>query len=187
MGDEVDQSKLSIKYTAGPDGLSAGEELEESIKALKPFYKRFPETFVLESNHTARIFKKAFAAGIPRGYLKTYKEFLKAPIGWNWLPELCIDGALYTHGESYNQTSWKTGMDVNYESIVIGHLHAGGGVIYRKNRKGLFWALNTGFLGDINAPCFDYGKHSKNKPTLGCGVIIDGVGQFIPMLEGGKC
>lgn len=186
-GDEADQSQLSVKYQASPDGLSAGEELDETIKSLTPWYRHFKDAVVLESNHTSRVFKKAFSAGIPNAFLKTYREFLKAPEGWMWVPETVIDGVHYTHGEMFNQSSWKTGFDVNYESIAIGHLHSGGGVVFKKNRKGTFFALNSGCLIDVTARVFDYAKHSKNKPTLGCGVIIDGIGQFIPMLEGGRC
>lgn len=186
MGDEVDQAKLSVKYQPNPDGLSAGEELEEAIKALKPFYKRFPDAVVMESNHTSRIFKKAYSAGIPSGYIKTYREFLRAPKGWEWVPETVIDGVHYSHGEMWNQSSWKTAFDVNYESEVCGHLHSNAGVMTKKNRKGTFFSLNTGSLIDVTQPVFEYAKHSKNRPSIGCGIIIDGMGQYVPMREGGR-
>jgi hypothetical protein len=34
---------------------------------------------------------------------------------------------------------------------------------------------------DVDAYAFQYGKNSKDKPVIGCGVVIDGVPSFIPM------
>jgi hypothetical protein len=93
LGDELDMAALS-RYDSDPDGMSAGDELKAAKVSLKPWFKAIPKLKLVESNHTIRPFKKAFSAGIPKAYLKSYSEFLDAPSGWSWEPRLFIDGVM---------------------------------------------------------------------------------------------
>jgi predicted phosphodiesterase len=65
VGDEVDHHALS-DFDKDPDGMSAGDELKKAIDELKPYYKAFPKMYLCESNHTSRIFRKAYKVGILR-------------------------------------------------------------------------------------------------------------------------
>lgn len=182
IGDEVDFHALS-KYPQDPNGYGAGDELINAITALRPYYEAFPDVQVVTSNHTARPLKKAFEAGIPTQFLKDYKTFLDAPKGWSWSRSLEIDGVLYHHGEGYSSAlgAYKAAMNA-MRSTVIGHIHSHGGVTYIQTEFDRIFALNVGCGVDIEAYAFAYGKNCAFKPTLGCGVVLDGKeAYFIPM------
>jgi hypothetical protein len=46
----------------------------------------------------------------------------------------------------------------------------------------MIFGMNVGCLVDMKTVAFKYAKKFKFKPTLGLGVITEGVPQFIPML-----
>lgn len=166
-----------------PDLDSPGKELENAIKHLQPFYKEFKKVDLCESNHGLRMFKKARCTGLPQIVLRRYTEILKMPEGWKLFPDgLEIDGVYIFHGEGLSGGSWYNSHQKLKSSVVHGHLHSRGGVIYSKTRKHRQFVLNSGCLIDPRHSAFDYGKHSLEKPTIGCGVVIDGEeAYFIPM------
>jgi hypothetical protein len=174
VGDEADQHTLG-SFDPDPDGMSGGDELTATREHLKPFYKAFPKVFVCESNHTARIFRKAFRHGIPRGYLKDYRDFLGAPQGWQWAEKWVIDGVVYQHGEGYSgaQGTIKAAHD-NMACTVMGHLHSEAGLQTWANSKILIWGLNVGSGIDKDLYAFHYGKKLRKKPILSCGVVDKG-------------
>lgn len=181
-GDEVDQAGLS-RFPQDPDGLSAGNELTESKLALGKWYKAFPEAYICTSNHTDRIFKRAFSAGIPRDYIRSYREFLGAPPKWSWHDHVFIDGVKYEHGDNQGGMFAAQNLAIaNRCSTAIGHHHSHGGVNYIANDSELIFGLNSGCLIDRHAYVFKYGKGAKFKPTLGCGLVLEGVPFFIPMM-----
>ena len=82
IGDEVDSFSLS-RYDPDPDGPGAGPELEQAVKHLQPWYKKFPEVLVCTSNHTQRVYKKAFKAGIPENiYVKLMSGLMLQMAGY---------------------------------------------------------------------------------------------------------
>lgn len=182
VGDEVDKHALG-DWDHDPDGYSAGDELKAAIKRLKGYYKAFPKVLVCESNHTARAFRKAFKAGIPRAYLKDYREFLEAPKGWDWKDKWEIDGVVYKHGLGYSGRNGaiNAAMD-EMKPTVIGHLHADAGILYWANQEVLLFGMNVGSGIDRKSYAFEYGKHLRRKPILSCGVVIDGIPHLIPMV-----
>ncbi len=181
-GDEWDNCALS-RFEQDPDGMSAGDEYKSALEASKPWYKAFPNLLLLESNHGLRPFKKAYSAGIPRAYMRTYQEFMKAPKGWTWHPQLIVDGVLHIHGEPHNgQMAAINAAKTRRMSTAIGHVHAFGGVMYSKTDKDEIFGANVGCGIDVGAYAFKYGEHHPAKPTLGCGVFIDGKeALYIPM------
>lgn len=182
IGDEVDFPGLS-RFPQDPDGKSAGDDHREAVKALKKWYKEFPEASVCTSNHTDRIFRRAFSAGIPRDFIKTYREFLGAPDGWMWEDSYFIDGVKYEHGDNQGgQDACRQLAIANRCSTVIGHHHSHGGLRYIANDNDVIFGLNVGCLIDRHAYVFKYGKGAKFKPTLGCGVVLKGVPSFVPLI-----
>lgn len=184
LGDEIDWHALS-KFPKDPDGMSAGYELNEARIFLKEFYEAFPVVEVCTSNHTSRPFRKAFEVGIPEELILPYKQTLQAPDGWSWKDTVTVDGVDYIHGEGYSgENAHKKAAIRRGRSTVIGHIHSFGGVQYISRPHDQIFALNAGCLIDINAYCFKYAKKLDVKPTLGCGVVIDGeLALFLPMLE----
>ena len=182
MGDEVDQMALS-RFDPDPDADGAGPELTKAKLRLAKWFEAFPDMLVCESNHTARVYKQAFLAGIPEAYLRTVPEWLGAPEGWSWATAFEIDGVRYEHGDAQGGMYAARMLAVrNRKSTVIGHHHSHGGVLYVANDDTMIFGMNTGCLIDITGIAFRYAKQAANKPTLGTGVIIKGVPTFVPML-----
>lgn len=183
VGDEVDQHTIG-RWPANPDGMSGGDELKEAILRLQPWFKKFPVTKVCWSNHTYRAWKKASEAGLPSAFMRTVKEVYQAPKGWEWAQEWYIDDIMLEHGENVSgQTAaLKAALD-NRRKTIIGHQHTNGGVIHSGAKSHAdIWGLNTGCLIDIEKYAFSYGKAYRNKPTLGCGVVVNGIPYFVPMI-----
>lgn len=174
IGDELDHHCLS-DWDHDPDGFSAGHELKEAKIHLKPYMQAFPEMMICTSNHTVRIYAKAKKAGIPRAYLKDYKDFLDAPSGWKWADSWEIDGVKYLHGVQYSgiQGALNACRDA-LKPCVIGHLHAEAGLSFWSNGREVLWGLNVGSGIDADAYAFEYGKVMRKKPILSCGVVING-------------
>lgn len=183
IGDEVDQHAIG-RFDPDPDAASAGDELRIAKRHLAKWYDAFPVVDCVMSNHTRRIYKKAFHAGIPEAYLRPVNEWLDAPDTWTWYPrEVEIDGVRYEHGDAQGGMYAARNLAIrNRQSTVIGHHHSGGGVHYIANDSELIFGLNTGCLIDVNARAFEYGRMAAFKPTLGCGVVLNGVPYFVPML-----
>lgn len=183
VGDEADACALS-KYPKDPDGMSAGDELKKTRRALKPFYKEFPDVRVCNSNHQQRLYKRAYEAGIPRELIVGYREYLQAPRGWEWKDSWTHDGVRYEHGDrASGATTGQKLIDANHRSTVFGHHHSTASLGYvRKGHSTLFW-MNVGCLIDENSYAMSYTKMHRTLPILSCGVVIDGIPSLIPMLK----
>lgn len=181
IGDEIDSHALS-HWDHDPDGYSAGHEFQEAVKFLHQLYKIFPSVKCCTSNHTARYFKRAFKAGIPAAFLRSYSEVLEAPKDWQWADNWEINGILFEHGEGFSgQNAALNAMKGNMQSTVIGHVHSYAGVQYYNTPKQTLFGMNVGCLLNNEAYSFKYGRHFKVKPALGCGIIEKGVPHFIPL------
>lgn len=181
VGDEADMCAIS-DYESDPDGHSAGDELKKAIKELQKLYKLFPAVKVCTSNHTARPFRKAEKYGIPRAFLRDYRDFLQAPQGWEWADRHVIDGVVYQHGEGFSgQNGAMKAAQANSQSTVIGHIHAFAGIQYSATPRYLIFGMNVGCLIDKDAYAFNYGKYTVAKPIISVGVVIDGVPQLVAM------
>lgn len=182
LGDEVDQHSLG-RWPANPSGRSGGDELKEAIHHLRDWYSAFPKMYLCSSNHTYRAWKKAFHAGIPQEFMRSVGEVYEAPSTWLWKDKWVQDGVVFEHGENVSGAlAALNAAKTNHAPTVIGHQHGYGGVIHADSISGKIWGLNTGCLIDTDHYAFAYGKNIRNKPTLGTGVIRNGVPYFIPML-----
>ena len=182
MGDEVDNHALSY-HESDPDLHSAKDELDLAIKQLVPLYKLFPKATVIESNHGSLGMRKAMTAGIPSEMLKSYRDILKAPQGWEWKFDHTVSTPLgdvyFHHGKSGSYEKLSKNMAM---SAVQGHYHNKFYITYWSSPNGLYFDANAGCLVDHKSRAFAYGKNNLQKPIVGCMVIIDGVPQLIPMI-----
>lgn len=188
IGDEVDNAALSYHESelAMPNAV---QEAEQAQAAMEEWYKMFPDVKVCVGNHSALPFRQATTAGIPNRYLKTYEEIWNAPKGWKWEMEWEIDNVLYTHGTGSSGVSGARNRAIaNRQSTVVGHSHSFGGVNYMASRNDIIFGMNVGCGIDTDHMAFAYGKNFPKKPTLGCGVVLDGgkVAIFVPMPLGTK-
>ncbi len=182
IGDSLDLCALS-RFVRDPNGKSAKDEYEMSLPILKELYERFPIGTEVYSNHNGRLYDRVMEAGIPRSFVKNMQEIMKAPSTWDfkWYHE--IDGVKYVHGDGFGgNTAAREAAVINRQSTVIGHHHSHGAVYYIANEKEMIFGMNVGCLIDINAYAFNYARKNKFKPTLGCGVVLEGVPMFVPML-----
>jgi predicted phosphodiesterase len=181
VGDEIDHHAMS-DYAPDPDGYSAGHELVAAIEILKPYYQAFPKVMVCESNHRARILKRAYKSGIPVRYMKDFKEVIEAPDGWRWAEKWEIDKVGYKHGCGYSGTMGALNAAKDeMKSCVIGHLHSDAGLLFWSNGLETIFGMNVGCGIDQESYAFAYAKTSRKKAVLSCGVVIDGKPQLILM------
>ena len=182
IGDEIDQHSLSF-HDSNPDLLSAGDELEEAIKGLKPVYKLFPEVKVVESNHGSMLYRKGLHHNIPKKMLKAYGEVLEAPKGWTWHKEVRIKtilgDVLFRH--SFGKNVLKAAQE-NGCSVVQGHFHEDFSVSYAGNSYKLLFGMVVGCLVDDDSMAFGYNKTFAKRPIIGVAVIVDGLPQLVPMI-----
>jgi hypothetical protein len=180
-GDEADQHALS-QYESDPDGHSAGTEFELSREALSELARLFPVMALCDSNHMVRYLKKAFRAGIPSVYMKSYQAAYEAPPGWIWRDSWLIDGVMYIHGEGFSGKDGAYKACVQYRRpVVMGHLHSFAGVQYNNNGDTQIWGMNAGCLIDAQRYAFKYAKHVPHKPCIGVGLVDHGTPHWFPM------
>ena len=188
IGDVIDQHAISF-WDTDPDALSASSEADAAKDRIQSWHRRFNSdgTVVCIGNHDARHLRTAAKAGIPSRYVRDLPDVFDTP-NWKWDWSFTCEGVLYEHGTgssgkfaAYNRALQKR------TSLVMGHVHSGGGVLYHANETSRIFGLNVGCGVDISRYAFAYGKHQAIRPTLGCGIVIDGVhGIFEPMLMGPK-
>jgi predicted phosphodiesterase len=178
IGDEAEMHQFS-KWLKDPDAPGVEDEIDLTIEELQKFYKLFPNLKICKSNHTHRFLKRAHEAGLSRRMIKTEKEVLQAPKGWEWEDKILIDDILFMHGE---ESSDPIKLIKQYRmNVVVGHAHTKGAVTYQNNGIQQNWCLQTGCLVDVDSYALRYTKAHMDKPVLGTGVIVDGIPFFIPM------
>ena len=187
IGDGLDGHAWSY-HEHNPDGYSAGKELQRAREDHDKWYKEFPNVFCCWGNHDELLYRKARTHGLPRNAFKDIKDVMGAPSGWHWAFKWEIDHVIYMHGTG------KSGMNAhitwaskNRQSTVIGHVHSHLGVKYMASEKDLIFGMNVGCGLDIKSYAMEYGKDFAERPTLGCGVVLNGkIGITVPMDLGTK-
>ncbi len=185
LGDELDKHALSF-HDSDPDLPSAGDELRMSLPVIAQLHKIFPKMDILDSNHGSLVYRKSKHHGIPRHYLRSYREVLEVDEGWTWHHELTLDlphdrKVYLCHGKMADVTklSQQTGM-----CAIQGHYHNGFKVEYWGNSFQLYWAMQVGCLIDDKSLAFSYNKLTVKRPVIGTGLIIDGQPILEPLLMG---
>lgn len=181
LGDETDQRTLS-RYVSDPTDPSAGDEYEAAMEFWAEMYSIFPVALAVTSNHGGRVYKRATEAGIPTQYLRTQHEWMRAPKGWRWAEYWEVDGIRWEHGERAGGAAGLRALVIaNMMNTVVGHMHESAGTTWVANDRKTFWGMNVGCMVDKNGAGMRYTKNNRNKPVLGCGVIIDGAPRFVPL------
>lgn len=184
IGDIVDNHAISF-HDHSPDGMSAIDEIEAARHHIAKWHAQWPKAKVCIGNHCSRHYRLAYKAGLPAQYLKSYNQIFKTP-GWKWKLEHRIEGVLYLHGTGISGKFAALNTAIQKRtSLVMGHLHSWGGVIYQANDTSRIFAMGVGAGIDISAYSMEYQKNFVVRPVLGAGVVIDGKKAFFePMLIG---
>lgn len=173
IGDVVDHHRLSF-HQQDPSSHSADIEADLAVKEIKAWYDMFPKAKVCIGNHDERHYRVARSVGMPDRYVRSYADLWRTP-GWDWQMQHEIDGVLYEHGtgSSGRDAAFIRARDKR-RSLVMGHVHTGGGVKFHANERSRIFGMNVGCGIDIDAYSFAYGRPFPTRPTLGCGIVIDG-------------
>ena len=174
VGDIIDHHAISF-HDKNPNCPSAKDEYLSVNESLEWWIGTFPDATVMIGNHDERPERLAAKAGIPAVYLKTYEEIWETA-GWEWAYEKEIDGVYYFHGVgSTGKTPALNKTSSVHMSVVMGHVHSVAGIHWGAGPKERWFGMDVGCLIDRHAWQFAYGRHFKNKPILGCGVVLDGI------------
>ena len=174
VGDEVDCAGIN-DYGIDPDGLSPGKELILSREKIKDWAKAFPLMKICESNHPARIYKRAFNAGLPKAMIKELGEIYSAPKTWKWQERWLVDGIIIEHGHHFGGMKPNTDKVIlaNMRSTIVGHYHNDFKIEWVNLRGKHFFFAVAGSLIDNDTYAFNYNKRNIKQPVLGVIVIIN--------------
>lgn len=174
IGDLVDNHAVSY-HDHDPDGKSPNEEYVEALTNCKKWYNAFPEVLICIGNHDRLPFRKAYTAGLPKNWLKSYQEMFNSPKGWKWDFVHKVNGVIYQHGTGLSgEMASVNACRENRQSTVIGHLHTVSNIRFLASYKDLIFGMSVGCGIDHTKYAFAYGKENTRKPVLGCGVVIGG-------------
>jgi hypothetical protein len=182
IGDLVDWHAVS-RFQTETDAMGTTTEYELAKEDVARVAKMFPVLDYIYGNHCTIIERRAAEVGVPAFALKAYRELMDFPDKWSVADRIIIDNVLYEHGIGCTGVNGAINKSMAaMQSCVIGHSHSFGGCLYRSNSKNLIFGLNSGCGIDIEAYAFRYGKHSKHRETLGCGIVKNSSeAYFVPM------
>ena len=178
MGDVIDGNSTGF-WKPDPDGMSPIDEFELAVTILNDWYEAFPNAKIVYGNHDLHGPRKLFDAGLPGFWVKSLKERLGAPEGWEFAFNFIIDTVSYTHGAG----SANSAMKFYSNSAVFGHLHSQGMVNYVNDGEKTKFFMQVGCGIDVEQYAFKYAKECIKKPILSCAVVLGygKEGHIIPM------
>ena len=176
IGDFCDNHSLSF-HDSEPTLHNVCGELESALDRAHKWYKAFPECTLILGNHDRIPARQLRKLGMePSIFLKPMEELLEMPAGWTTAEQVEIDGVLYHHGETATGVNgFRMDAKNRMQSTVSGHNHSNFGISYTASDRGLVFGMAVGCGVNHKHLAFAYGKHFKNKPIVGCGVVIDGL------------
>jgi len=176
IGDVID-SHFSSFHEVDPDGMGGGDELDLAINKLGRWVKAFPKATVTIGNHGRIIARKAFSSSIPKAWIKSMNDVLKAP-GWKFTDSVVFDNVLYIHGDGAGQA--RTRYKKELISIVQGHWHTSCYLEWAVGRNFKMFAMQVGCGIDKDSYAMAYAKNYP-KPIIACAVVLDNGQQ--PIIE----
>ena len=173
IGDIADWHAVS-RYVKEPSCPGPKDEYKLAREKIQKWYKAFPKAKVCIGNHDERPERLAKTVSIPPDLMKSYNDMWGTP-GWIWDWDFTIDNVYYLHGTDTGgiHPAWNN-MTKNLMSTVMGHCHARAGYNWKTTPAKRIFAMDVGCGIDVKAWQFVYGRHCKDRPILGCGVVING-------------
>lgn len=190
LGDELDYHALSF-HDSDPNLDAAGAELEKGKAWLRDLAIVFPDMFVCHSNHGSMVYRRGKAHGIPVQAIKSYRDIIfptwkddGVGAGWAWAHEWHLStGEGYLGTALFRHQASSPLLEAAHEqsNLWVGHNHGRFQIEYAASSALLYYGATAGCLVDRESLAFAYGKNTKNKPILGCGLILNGRPFLIPM------
>lgn len=183
LGDLFDQYCFS-RHEKDPEAMNQHQEIDKACEVLKDLFKAFPEGELIPGNHDERLLKLACRSGIGRRFVQSYRDLFGLPKGWNIHEKgLIMDGVMYKHGEGCSGKNGALDAALHARmSVAIGHFHSLAGCQYQFNSVSTVFGMNVGCGVDEQSYAFAYGRNSKDKSILGCGIVFsESNATFVPM------
>jgi predicted phosphodiesterase len=178
-GDFLDMGSLSDyeKGKVNKTGITLEEEYEEAnieLDILDSLLKNDSKKVYLFGNHENRYHRwKSDVNNSKYGNLMEPVEALKLKdrgykVFENYQDDHYELGSLQVfHGFYYNVHSAKKHLDVFRRNVLYNHTHR-----VQMYREGDFCAWNAGYLGNVNAPCFDYASRAMKSAWANAFAIV---------------
>lgn len=180
-GDVFDQYTMS-RYGKDPDSLTANQEFDLAKKEVKRWVKEFPDVDITIGNHDIRLHKRLYEIGIPSKLLyKTFNELWDLPNSWKWKNEIIYNNIMFIHGVKTGPNAHILTAKDYRQSVVMCHTHSTLGVSFLSGPNDTIFAMNSGCLIDDKSLAFRYAKEFTTRPTLGCGIILNGTPHVLRM------
>lgn len=181
-GDLVDNHAIS-RHSTEDEAMSAKDEYNKAKGIVSEYVKAFPKVKLCIGNHGAIPKRLAKEFGLYSGFLKNFNEVWDLPDTWEVAVDHYYKDVLYSHGLNMGgvmgvrNAAIKEGM-----STIIGHYHSHACVHYIANKSKMIFGANAGCGIDVHSYAFEYGRHFKDKPTIGCIVVFSPEwAVFVPM------
>lgn len=184
VGDLYDYFCLS-NYAKTLDLMTPAEEFRQGRRMAEDMWEeirtRVPKARLIQKtgNHDARASKRVFELAPAIRALVD----LESPFTFPGVETDTDDTSETELGEIFVMHGYKSAgahARHNQAPTILGHLHTGG-VLYFRNRYGVFWELNAGYGGDINSVAYRYRNQKKlHNWTLGLGVVDTDGPRFMP-------
>lgn len=176
IGDLIDHHALSF-HDSEPSLKGAYGEYIDAMESLEPWKTTFPQLTLISGNHDLIPRRQITKLGINHDtWMRPLSHVYEFPSGWAEVEEIEIDGVIYHHGHTSNGVNgFRNDAKNRMQNSVSGHIHGNLGVSYTASQHRLVWGMAVGCGIDNKTMAFAYGKHFKNKPIVGCGVVKWGV------------
>lgn len=186
VGDLYDMYSFS-RYPVDPNTTSPEREVERGFRGAEKMWSTFrrvaPQARLVQllGNHDDRASKRmnetlpAVKCLADRG-LRGLFTFEGVETIHDPTEEFFLGSVVYMHG---HRSKLGDHARHNQMSTVCGHSHHGG-VVWHRNRRGPYFELNAGWLGDEKAPVFRYGAQKTLRGwTTGFGIVDERGPRFV--------
>jgi len=172
IGDQVDNHYSSF-HDADPDGMGAGDELDEAILRTQRWHYLFPGAYVCIGNHDDIIRRQLYANGISARWMKPMNDVLGTPT-WKWAMEHELYGVKYVHGTGTTgaQAAYTRAMKAG-QSVVMGHVHTEASIRWHVTKTSRVFGLMTGCGVDDRVYAMAYAKNFPAKYIVSCAVVLE--------------
>jgi len=187
MNGDLTDSYWFSQYMKDIAAESFGSELRGLREFTSMLHDVFPNLIITDSNHDARLWRKAKAAGIPREFLIPYMKMIGAEKYKGWK---LVDDFRFTvdaDRSKWQVSHWKTGTSLGTSqklgrSIVLSHHHSRQGIGRWSPEPGkTLWGVDTGCLIDAKSYAFNYAKANALAQVYGAVLIEEGVPRILPL------
>lgn len=172
IGDQVDNHYSSF-HDADPDGMGAGDELDQAIMKTQQWHYLFPGAHCCIGNHDDIIRRQLYANGISARWMKPMNDVLGTP-SWKWATEHELYGVKYIHGTGTTgaQAAYTRAMKAG-QSVVIGHVHTEASIRWHVTKTARVFGMMTGCGVDDRVYAMAYAKNFPAKYIVSCGVVLE--------------